>query len=108
MILFNKHYPMLKEIKVFSIGCCGTNIHLKERYGNRSSVVVRENFDHSVPRLMFILLPVFALLITLVHNRKKYFYAQHIIFQAYSFIRLCCILFLAIMLVRLALPHRFF
>ncbi len=58
-----------------------TNISLKERYGSRSHVVVEENFQHSIPRLMFILLPVFALFIWWFHSRKKYYYAQNVIFS---------------------------
>lgn len=58
-----------------------TNVKLKEKYGSRREVVVEENFDHSVPKLMFVLLPLFALLIKWFHSRKKYYYAQHVIFS---------------------------
>jgi hypothetical protein len=58
-----------------------SNIRLKEKYGSRRQVVVSENFEHSIPKLMFILLPVFALFIYWLHSRKKYYYAQHIIFS---------------------------
>jgi hypothetical protein len=58
-----------------------TNVKLKEKYGSRREVVVEENFDHSVPKLMFVLLPLFALFIKWFHSRKKYYYAQHVIFS---------------------------
>ena len=58
-----------------------TNIRLKEKYGSRRQVVVSENFQHSVPKLMFALLPVFALFVFWLHNRKKYYYVQHVIFS---------------------------
>jgi len=58
-----------------------SNVRLKEKYGSRRQVVVSENFQHSVSKVMFVLLPVFALFIYWLHNRKKYFYAQHLIFS---------------------------
>jgi hypothetical protein len=60
-----------------------TNIRLKEKYGSRRQVMVSENFHHSIPKLMFVLLPVFALFIYLLHSRKKYYYAQHIIYSVH-------------------------
>lgn len=57
-----------------------TNVKLKEKYGSRSSVVVEENFNHNIPKLMFLLLPVFALFVYWMHNRKKYSYPQHLIY----------------------------
>ncbi|HXB30976.1 MAG TPA: DUF3667 domain-containing protein [Puia sp.] len=37
--------------------------------------------DHFVPKLMFILLPLFALLLKLFYDKKKYFYSDHVIFS---------------------------
>jgi hypothetical protein len=81
-----------------------TNVGLKGRYGSRSSVAVAENFEHSIPKLMFILLPLFAWFIYIFHSRKKFYYAQHAIFSIHfhSFIFL---LFLFVSLINwLALP----
>ena len=58
-----------------------TNVRLKNSYGSRRQVVVSENFQHSIPKMMFVVLPLFALFIKLFYNRKKYFYSQHIIFS---------------------------
>jgi hypothetical protein len=58
-----------------------TNIKLKGRYGNRSNLVVGENFEHSIPKLMFIMLPLFAWFIYIFHSRKKFYYTQHAIFS---------------------------
>jgi len=58
-----------------------TNVNLKSRYGSRSQVVVAENFQHSIPKLMFVLLPLFAWFIYLFYSRKKYYYTQHVIFS---------------------------
>jgi hypothetical protein len=80
-----------------------TNVRLKERYGSRSEVIVKENFDRNVPKLMFVLLPLFALFIKWFHNSKKYYYAQHVIFSIHyhSFVFL---LFLVLMILLLILP----
>jgi hypothetical protein len=81
-----------------------TNVRLKERYGSRSEVIVKESFDRNVPKLMFILLPLFALFIKWFHNSKKYYYAQHVIFSIHyhSFIFM---FFLVFMLLLLVLPN---
>ena len=83
-----------------------TNVRLKERYGSRSEVTVKENFDRSVPKLMFVLLPLFALFIKWFHSKKKYYYAQHVIFSIHfhSFIFL---LLLMMILILLAVPAGF-
>lgn len=64
-----------------------TNVRLKSKYGSRSQVEVSENFDHSVPKLMFFLLPLFAWFVYIFHSRKKFYYTQHVIFtiQFHSF-----------------------
>jgi Protein of unknown function (DUF3667) len=56
------------------------NISIKNRLGNRSQITVNEEFQHNVPKLMFILLPVFALLLFLFFRRREHNYAAHIIF----------------------------
>jgi hypothetical protein len=57
------------------------NISIKNRLGNRSQITVNEEFQHNVPKLMFILLPVFALLLFLFYRRREHNYAAHIIFS---------------------------
>jgi len=71
-----------------------TNVGLKSRYGSGSDVVVAENFEHSIPKLMFILLPLFACFLYMFHSRKKFYYAQHAIFSVHfhSFIFLLFLL----------------
>ncbi|MBV9962036.1 MAG: DUF3667 domain-containing protein [Parafilimonas sp.] len=60
-----------------------TNIKLKSEYGSRSNVVVAENFEHSIPKLMFVLLPLFAWFLYIFHSRKNFYYAQHAIFSVH-------------------------
>lgn len=40
-----------------------------------------EKTQHAIPKLMFLLLPLFALLLKLFYDRKKYYYADHAIFS---------------------------
>jgi len=56
------------------------NIRLNNQYGNRRAIVLEENFKHSVPKLVFLLLPLFACYVMLFYNRKKYLYTEHAIF----------------------------
>jgi hypothetical protein len=58
-----------------------TNIRLKTEYGNKSAVILEQNFKQSVPKIMFVLLPVFALYIMLFHRRRTWRYPQHVIFS---------------------------
>jgi hypothetical protein len=81
-----------------------TNISLKSRYGSRSQVVVAENFEHSLPKIMFVLLPLFAWFIYILHSRKKYFYAQHAIFSVH-FHSFMFFVLLFITIIRWIFPH---
>jgi len=70
-------------------------IDLKNNYGNRGALVLDENFEHSLPKIMFVLLPLFALLTGLFYSRKKYYYAQHVIFSVHFH----CFMFLVFILI---------
>jgi hypothetical protein len=67
----------------------------KSRVENEGGVnVVNEIIDafkHNFPKLAFILLPVFALLLKLFYYRKKMYYIEHLIFSIhyYNFFFLC-------------------
>lgn len=71
-------------------------IELNERYNNNSRTFIQEwlnVFFHSFPKLLFISLPVFALLLKLIYvRRKQFYYVDHGIFAIhlyiYSFIAL--------------------
>ena len=58
---------------------------------------------HSLSKLMFLLLPVFALLLKLFYDRKKYFYGDHAIF-ALHFHSALFLIFLVFSLGELAIP----
>jgi len=72
------------------------NIRLKEQHDNRSHIRLEVDFQHTIPRIMFVLLPVFALFTRWFYSRKKYFYVQHAIFSVHfhSFVFLLFLLFL--------------
>lgn len=96
--------PADKRDKGFMRWMLRTNVSLKSRYGSRSQVVLDENFEHNVPKMMFVLLPLFALFIFWFHNRKNYYYAQHVIFSIH-FHSFMFVLFLIITLLGWVFPH---
>ncbi len=57
------------------------NISIKKRLGSSSQISVTEEFQHNVPKLMFILLPLFALLLLMFYGRRKNTYVGHLIFS---------------------------
>jgi hypothetical protein len=56
-------------------------ISLKKKLGSSITISVNEEFRHNVPKLMFVLLPIFALLLFLFYRKKKFTYAAHVIFS---------------------------
>ena len=74
------------------------NVQLKEEHGGRSKMHIEQNLQHSIPKIMFVLLPLFALFVSWFYSRATYYYVQHAIFTIHyhSFIFL---LFLVVLLV---------
>jgi hypothetical protein len=62
----------------------------REQYGNHAKEVFQEELRHNIPKMMFILLPLFALILKVAFWRNKKFYVEHLI---YSF-HFHCFLFL--------------
>lgn len=66
------------------------NLELKEKYKNdpRSGLnKMAETFLHKLPYLLFVSLPLFALLLKLLYIRRRpFFYADHAIFTVYHYI----------------------
>jgi hypothetical protein len=51
-------------------------------YGKKGMIyLVRNRTEHFVPKMMFFLLPLFALILKLFYDRKKYLYTDHLIFS---------------------------
>jgi Protein of unknown function (DUF3667) len=76
-------------------------ISLYGREGKNSLIKIRT--AHVIPKMMFILLPLFALLLELFYSRKKYFYADHVIFSLH-FHTAVFLIFLIFAIVSLLFP----
>jgi hypothetical protein len=57
------------------------SLTMVSKQGHNGDLIVTKNLEHDMPKIMFVLLPVFALLVGLFYNRKKYYYSQHVIFS---------------------------
>lgn len=71
------------------------NVREKEKRGT-SKIHIEVDISHDIPKLMFILLPLFALYVGWFYSRKKYYYVNHAIFSVHyhSFIFLLFLVFL--------------
>ena len=66
-------------------------IAINKKYGNDQKRIVnalKETFLHSLPQMLFVSLPLVALLLKLlyVRRRKEFYYISHLIFTAYLYI----------------------
>jgi hypothetical protein len=59
--------------------------------------------EHFIPKMMFVLLPLFALLLKLFYNKKKYYYSDHVIFSLH-FHTAAFLIFLVFSIVSLLFP----
>lgn len=55
-------------------------LYLNAKYGDNLGRAIVDKFEHNLPKLMFLLLPLFAVFLKWVYSRKKWFYADHAIF----------------------------
>jgi Protein of unknown function (DUF3667) len=66
------------------------NVRQKEKHGGRSKMHVEVDVRHDIPKIMFVLLPLFALYVGWFYSRKQYYYVNHAIFtvhyHCYSFL----------------------
>ncbi|PWV53320.1 DUF3667 domain-containing protein [Chitinophaga sp. S165] len=74
-----------------------------EHHGEAVINLLVEKTQHAVPKLMFLLLPLFALFLKLFYDRKKYYYADHAIFSLH-FHSAVFLLFLVFNLINKVLP----
>ena len=75
----------------------------KEKGGENSKEMIEEGVKHNAPKMMFLLLPLFALMLKISFYKNKKFYVEHLI---YSF-HFHCFLFLfltVVMLLKMATP----
>lgn len=73
------------------------NILWKKKYGEGHVMeALKEKFLHSIPQLLFVSLPFFALLLKLLYiRRKKFYYVDHGIFS----IHLYCAIFIILLVI---------
>lgn len=76
----------------------------REKYGNNANERFSEDLKHNVPKMMFVLLPLFALILKITFWRNHKFYVEHLIYA----IHLHCFFFLfsaIILLIQMLLPQ---
>lgn len=75
----------------------------KERYGKGAPSKFIEEVQHNIPKMMFVLLPLFAWQLKIAFSKNKKFYVEHLIFAFHYF---CfSLLFLSIMtILEIAIP----
>lgn len=74
----------------------------KTKYGERSREVFYDEFKHNIPKMMFALLPLFALILKITFFRGKKYYVEHLIY-AFHFHCFLFIFLAFIMLLNMAL-----
>lgn len=73
------------------------NVRQKEKHGGRSKLHIEVDVHHDIPKIMFLILPLFALYVGWFYSRKKYYYVNHAIFSVHFH----CFLFLLLLLMLL-------
>lgn len=73
------------------------NVRQKEKRGGRSKMRVEVDVHHDIPKIMFLLLPLFALYVSWFYRRKTYFYVNHVLFTVHYL----CFVFLLFMILML-------
>lgn len=74
-----------------------------KKYGSRAREIFMEDFRHNIPKMMFVLLPLFALILSIAFWRNRKYYVEHLILSFH----LHCFIFLSLiisMLLQLAIP----
>jgi hypothetical protein len=79
------------------------NVRQKEKNGGRSKLHLEVNVQHDIPKIMFVLLPLFALYVGWFYPGRKYYYVNHAIFSVHfhSFVFL---FFLFLLLLNAVIP----
>jgi Protein of unknown function (DUF3667) len=79
------------------------NVRQKEKHGGRNTVHIEVDVSHDIPKIMFFILPLFALYVSWFYSRKKYYYVNHAIFSVH-FHCFIFILFLFLLLLAKIIP----
>ncbi len=76
----------------------------KEKGGTNSKKMIEEGVKHNAPKMMFLLLPLFALMLKISFYKNKKFYVEHLIFSFHFH----CFMFLfltVLMLLKRVIPQ---
>ena len=79
------------------------NVRQKEKRGGRSKMRVEVDVHHDIPKILFLLLPLFALYVSWFYSRKTYFYVNHVIFIVH-YLCFVFLLFMVLMLLDKLIP----
>lgn len=92
-----KQLPAAKRDNFIERRFSRQNIHLKEKYNGDEKAIwiaILSKFKHFFPQMLFVSLPLFALLLQLLYvRRKNFFYVNHVVFT----IHLYCATFIIIL-----------
>jgi hypothetical protein len=86
------------------------NIQLNEKYGSNPKLILAalmDRFMHTLPQMLFVLLPLFALILKLVYiRRKQFYYVDHVIFTIHLYVFIFLVMLITFGISRLrALLH---
>lgn len=82
-------------------------LSLQEKYGRDTRLIINKLFDkfmHSFPQMLFVSLPLMALLLQLlyVRRRKTFYYVDHIIYSVHLYCAMFIFIFILMCLSRMA------
>jgi len=63
-------------------------IKLKQESGDDTQVILKnffQSFLDNIPRMIFLLLPVFALILKLLYIRRDFYYSEHLVFSVFFY-----------------------
>ncbi len=77
-------------------------LEMRDKYGNDSNILLKkllDTFFHQFPQMLFVSLPIFALLLQIIYirHRKLYFYADHAIYAVHLYVAMFILLFLQLL-----------
>ena len=76
-------------------------IRLRLEHPGKGPIVIRQNVGEDIPKIMFVLLPLFALFVRPFYSGKKYLYTQHLIFSLHFHCFVFILLAIEVLLSRL-------
>ncbi len=86
---FDSLYAKSDKRSVFDFlrPCAKKIFHMQEQGLKKEQIIekFRETFIHTIPKALFVYLPVFAFFLWIFHNKKKWWYFDHGIFTLHYF-----------------------